>query len=82
MDLALWKTGPNPVGRQLLSPDFVSVSRYLAGMSSIAFKQAAAAWDAVAEHADQATELWNVSQAMAQLDRIETLARMLPALRP
>jgi hypothetical protein len=81
MDPALWKTGPNPVGRQLLSPDFVSVSRYLAGMSSIAFKQAAAAWDAVAEHSDQPTELLNVSQAMEQLERVETMERILTALR-
>jgi hypothetical protein len=50
-------------------------------MSSTAFKQASAAWDAVAEHAGEAIELWSVQQGMDQLDRIETLERILPALR-
>jgi Domain of unknown function (DUF222) len=50
-------------------------------MSSSAFKHAAAAWDAVAEHADQATELLSLSQRWDQLERIETMERMLPALR-
>ena len=50
-------------------------------MSSIAFKQAAAAWDAVAEHADQAPELLSLSQRSELLERIETMERMLPALR-
>ena len=50
-------------------------------MSSVAFKQAAAVWAAVAEHADQATELLSVSQTLGQLERIETLERLLPALR-
>jgi hypothetical protein len=50
-------------------------------MSSIAFKQAAAAWDAVAEHADQATELMSLVQKLEQLERIETMERLLPALR-
>jgi Domain of unknown function (DUF222) len=50
-------------------------------MSSIAFKQAAAAWDAVAEHADQATELLSLEHKRQQLERIETMERLLPALR-
>jgi hypothetical protein len=54
-------------------------------MSSIAFKQAAAAWEALAEHADQATALsWSQrweQQIWEQLERIETLERTLPALR-
>jgi hypothetical protein len=50
-------------------------------MSSIAFKQAAAVWDAVAEHADQATELLSLVQKLQQLERIETMERLLPALR-
>src|SRR6202048_1545808 len=49
-------------------------------MGSMVFKEVAAAFDALAEHADQATELWTTRQRHAQLDRIETLARMLPAL--
>src|SRR6202048_2570849 len=49
-------------------------------MSSMVFKEVAAAFEALAEHADQATELWTTRQRHAQLDRIETLARMLPAL--
>ena len=44
------------------------------------FKEVAAAFDALAEHADEATELWTTRQRRDQLDRIETLARMLPAL--
>jgi Domain of unknown function (DUF222) len=49
-------------------------------MSSVEFKEVAAAFDAIAEHADEAGELWTTRQRHAQLDRIETLARMLPAL--
>jgi hypothetical protein len=49
-------------------------------MGSMVFKEVAAAFDALAEHADEATELWTTGQRHAQLDRIETLARMLPAL--
>ena len=44
------------------------------------FKEVAAAFDALAEHADEASELWTTRQRRDQLDRIETLARMLPAL--
>lgn len=50
-------------------------------MSATAFKQAAAAWDAVAEHADQPTDLWTTQQRCKQLARIETLERSLPAMR-
>ena len=50
-------------------------------MSSIAFKQAAAAWDALAEHADPPTELLSVLQKWEQLERVETLERILAALR-
>jgi hypothetical protein len=50
-------------------------------MGSMASKQAAAAWDAVAEHAGQATELWTTRQRIDQLERIETLERILPAMR-
>src|ERR1700722_6163983 len=81
MNPALWKTGPNPVGRQLLSPQLVGVCRYLAAMSSIAFKQAAAAWDALVEHADPPTELLSLLQKWEQLERVETLGRLLAALR-
>ena len=54
-------------------------------MSSIAFQRAAAAWEAVAEHAEQATAFsrsqgWE-QQRWQQLERIETLERTLPALR-
>ena len=54
-------------------------------MSSIAFQRAAAAWEAVAEHAEQATAFsrsqgWE-QQRWEQLERIETLERTLPALR-
>jgi hypothetical protein len=50
-------------------------------MSSIAFKQAAAAWDAVAEHADKPTELLSLLQRWEQLERVEALERILAALR-
>jgi Domain of unknown function (DUF222) len=50
-------------------------------MSSMAFKQAAAAFEAVAGHAGEASELWSHQQRLDQLERIETLERMLPALR-
>jgi hypothetical protein len=50
-------------------------------MGSMAFKQAAAAWDAVAEHASEATELCTTGQRIDQLERIETLERILPAMR-
>jgi Domain of unknown function (DUF222) len=49
-------------------------------MSSMVFKEVAAAFDALAEHADEASELWTTRQRREQLERIETLARMLPAL--
>jgi hypothetical protein len=81
MDPALWKTGPNPVGRQLLSLDLVCGGQYPAGMSSTAFKQAAAAWDALAAHADSPTELLSLLQRWEQLERVETLERILAALR-
>jgi Domain of unknown function (DUF222) len=66
--------GVNVGGRQW----FVGGGRYRAGMS---FKQAAAAWDALAEHADEATELWTTRQRIDQLERLETLERTLPAMR-
>ena len=47
----------------------------------MAFKLAAAAFDAVAEHASEASESWNDQQRIDQLERIQTLERMLPALR-
>ena len=49
-------------------------------MSSMVFKEVAAAFDALAAHADEDTEVWTTRQRHAHLDRIETLARMLPAL--
>jgi hypothetical protein len=49
-------------------------------MSSVVFEQVAAAFEAVAAHAGQDTECWSTSQRREQLGRIETLARMLPAL--
>jgi hypothetical protein len=45
-------------------------------MGSVVFKEVAAAFDALAEHADEASELWTTRQRRDQLDRIETLARM------
>src|ERR1700675_1336773 len=81
MNPALWKTGPNPIVRQLLSPHLVGVCRYLAAMSSIAFKQAAAAWDELAEHADPHTEWLSLFEMWEQLERVETLERILAPLR-
>ena len=49
-------------------------------MSSAAFDQVRAAFDALAAHADEATELWTTGQRREQLTRIEALARMLPGL--
>jgi Domain of unknown function (DUF222) len=48
-------------------------------MDSIAFKQASAAWDALA--AGEATELLTSAQRQDQLERITTLERILPALK-
>ena len=50
-------------------------------MSSEAFKQAVAVWAALVEHADQPVELMSTAQHLEQLQRIETLSRILPALR-
>jgi hypothetical protein len=49
-------------------------------MSSMAFKQAAAAWDALAERADQPVELMSTAQHLERLECVESLARILPAL--
>ena len=58
----------------------VSAPRDYSGMSSAAFDQVRAAFDALAAHADEPTELWTTRQRREHLDRIETLARMLPGL--
>ena len=49
-------------------------------MSSAAFDRVRAAFDALAAHADEPTELWTTGQRREQLTRIEALARMLPGL--
>jgi hypothetical protein len=50
-------------------------------VGSIGFKEARAAFDAVAEHADQPSGTWSTADRAAQLARIEVLARILPALQ-
>jgi hypothetical protein len=49
-------------------------------MSSVVFERVAAAFEALAAHADEPTECWSTGQRREQLVRIETLARILPAL--
>jgi Domain of unknown function (DUF222) len=49
-------------------------------MSSVLFERVRSAFDALAAHADGPSECWSSSQRREQLQRIETLARMLPAL--
>ncbi|MDT5011880.1 MAG: hypothetical protein QOH57_3497 [Mycobacterium sp.] len=49
-------------------------------MSSIAFTAVREAFEALSEHADESTDRWSTAQRYKQLERIETLRRMLPAL--
>ena len=50
-------------------------------MSSIAWDEAVIAFKALADQADAPAELWSTPQRLAWLDNVETLARILPALR-
>ena len=50
-------------------------------MSSIAWDEAVIAFKALADQADEPAELWSTPQRLAWLDNVETLARILPALR-
>jgi Domain of unknown function (DUF222) len=50
-------------------------------MGSIAFREARAAFDALAESADRPIELLSTGERLDQLARIETLRRILPALQ-
>jgi hypothetical protein len=49
-------------------------------MSSNRFAAVREAFAALAEHADDSTDLWSTAQRHDQLQRIETLRRMLPVL--
>jgi Domain of unknown function (DUF222) len=49
-------------------------------MGSMAFEHVRVAFDAVAEYADQDSACWTTDQCREYLQRLETLARMLPAL--
>jgi hypothetical protein len=50
-------------------------------MSSITFKEAAAVFEALAERADQPTDVWSIGQRHEWLELVETLGRILPALQ-
>jgi hypothetical protein len=54
--------------------------RYDSNVRSDEFEQAAAAYDAVAAHLGARTENWSTGERLAQLERVETLRRILPAL--
>src|ERR1700757_82839 len=77
MKSQLWITGPE-LGQ---TATVVGRVRLNSNMSSIVFDQARAAFDALAERADQPTELWNTAQRQEWLELVETLGRILPALQ-
>jgi hypothetical protein len=75
----LWTTRVKSDVTQELSCCRVGLRRYVAVMSSVAFKEAAV-FDALTELADRPAELLSTSEHQQWLELVERLGRILPAL--